>query len=555
MKRVYTLGILGLFFIGMAIFAEKLGLDNDIGWGRKRIFIAQIGAVMLLAALLLMAFRKQLDKLTSNLSKLKEKFSQLKPATRANIFTFITAVLIMGIFYWYVLPCFNNPKLTFDYYAKQAIAFRNGQLHLLDKPAPELLALSDPYNDNLRRISNVHDLYLIDASLYKEKYYLYWGPAPSLFLTVFNTDQIAKIKDKYVSFIFSCGLFLYLTLIIRNIWSKFNRTLPIWFLSFFLLTLGLSMPLTALMKNPRIYEAAVLGGQFFYIGGLYWVYTSLRDKGQNQTRLLLGGAHWAIALAIRLTTWPAIMFCAFATVLYILKDWKMLSFKKVLLSSSLIWIPLLLSVAGLGWYNWARFDSIFEFGLRYQLANADYSKFTAPFSIVFIKGNLYNYFLYPFIIQAKFPYFVPVENIFSNERMTGIIYTSVFLFFIFIPIFRILYTGNFRKDDPKKPPEVFLIFVLSTSLLIMLFVILSFYYPTVRYSLDFLTLFFVTTFFVMSNEYNLIENIRIRYIFLFTFTIMGVWSIVLCSLLSLPNQHIANILHLAKQIYRWLSFG
>jgi hypothetical protein len=313
--------------------------------------------------------------------------------------------------------------------------------------------------------------------------------------------------------------------------------------------LGLSMPLTTLMKNLRIYEASVLGGQFFYIGGLYWVYTSFRGERQDPVRLLLGGLHWAIALAIRLTTWPAILFCAFATVLYILKDWKTLSLKKTALSSSLIWIPLALIVLGLGWYNLARFDSVFEFGLRYQLANADYSKFTDPFSIIYIKDNLYNYFLSPFIIQGKFPYFVPIENVFSNERMTGIIYASTSLFFIFTPIFRFLYAGNFQKGNSQRPPEVFLVFVLSTSLLIMLSVILSFYYPAVRYAVDFLPLFFLVTFFVIANEYNLISNVRTQYVFLLIFTILGIWSIILSSLISLPNQYIINILHLAKQIY------
>jgi hypothetical protein len=181
MKKVYLIGITGLFFIGLAVFAKKLGLDNDIGWGRKRLLIAQAGVIMVFASLFLAVFRKQLEKIIFTLSEIKERFSKINPITRSNIFTFVTAVLVMGILYWYVLPCFNNPKQTFDYYAKQGLAFKHGQLYLLDKPAPELLALSDPYNDHLRRISGVHDLYLIDASLYRGKYYLYWGPAPSLF--------------------------------------------------------------------------------------------------------------------------------------------------------------------------------------------------------------------------------------------------------------------------------------------------------------------------------------------------------------------------------------
>lgn len=35
----YVIGILGVVLLGLAVFAEQFGLDNDSGWGRGRMLI------------------------------------------------------------------------------------------------------------------------------------------------------------------------------------------------------------------------------------------------------------------------------------------------------------------------------------------------------------------------------------------------------------------------------------------------------------------------------------------------------------------------------------
>jgi hypothetical protein len=62
------------------------------------------------------------------------------------------------------------------YYDRQADAFLAGSLSLLEKPPAELLALANPYDYHNREGLG----YLWDASLYRGKYYLYWGPVPAL---------------------------------------------------------------------------------------------------------------------------------------------------------------------------------------------------------------------------------------------------------------------------------------------------------------------------------------------------------------------------------------
>src|SRR5262249_45010424 len=62
-----------------------------------------------------------------------------------------------------------------DVYAPLGEAFLHGQTSLLERPAPELLALPNPYDCEANRPYRLHD-----RSLYQGRYYLYWGPVPAL---------------------------------------------------------------------------------------------------------------------------------------------------------------------------------------------------------------------------------------------------------------------------------------------------------------------------------------------------------------------------------------
>src|SRR5438477_1567619 len=64
-----------------------------------------------------------------------------------------------------------------SYHSQLADAFLHGQLSLRAEPKRELLALPDPYDPALNPPYPLHD-----ASLYRGKYYLYFGAAPALVL-------------------------------------------------------------------------------------------------------------------------------------------------------------------------------------------------------------------------------------------------------------------------------------------------------------------------------------------------------------------------------------
>jgi hypothetical protein len=66
---------------------------------------------------------------------------------------------------------------AWHHYEYLAEGFARGHTYLSVDPDPELLALRDPYDSNA---NTGHKLW--DASLYRGKYYLYFGPAPAVLM-------------------------------------------------------------------------------------------------------------------------------------------------------------------------------------------------------------------------------------------------------------------------------------------------------------------------------------------------------------------------------------
>lgn len=550
MRKLPILGILGGILLTAAVLAVPLGLDNDAGWGMSRVLLAAIGFLLITTNWIAIKYRQEIAKIEAALVGLED-------SRKVGLSLAIVFILISGVYFWYGTPAFENPEFRFDYYGKMATAFKHGQVHLLEEPPPSLLALSDPYDYALRYETGVVNEIPIDITLYKGKYYLYWGPAPSLFLIPFTEEVISQIKDKFIGYFFACGVLLYLTLFIFQIWKHTKPSLPNRFTFFFTLVTGLSIPALWMIKTSGIYEAAIFSGQFFFIGGYYWLYCALSDDTISKRKLLLGGIHWAFAMGTRLTVWPAILLGAIATLLYLLKDYKLTPPRKIITSPLLFALPPFAALLLLGWYNYSRFDSVADFGLKYQLANTDYRSFTSPFASYYIKSNLRNYFTYPVDIQEKFPFIKPTENTSSNERLAGLIYTSPWILFFIIPLLQFILSFIKKKDKATlSSPEIWFLFSAGGGSAVMLSLILMFYFPATRYIEDFTPSFFLLSFFLTAKDFSINHESAWKKFFLGIFTLLGIWSIVCSLLISLPVEHVVKIVKLSLQFRNiLLGFG
>ena len=166
-----------------------------------------------------------------------------------------------------------------------------GQLALKHAPDPRLMALSDPYDPALNR-----DFRLPDASYYRGKYYIYFGPLPALGLLLPYRLLTGVHLPQGVAVLICCLAGLVAA---SGIWLKLRaHHFPgssWWTAPLGILLLGFGTHLLALARRPEIWELPIAAGFAGTMMALYWVYRSLAGRSTWTT---LGLASLCLGLAI-----------------------------------------------------------------------------------------------------------------------------------------------------------------------------------------------------------------------------------------------------------------
>jgi len=418
---------------------------------------------------------------------LKNKVISLLWDHRIYWLTVLCALGVVAMYAFFVSAgLWTKWPTTTDFYAQLAQAFDHGQVSLLARPDPSVLALQNPYQyDNLRK----NAVYLWDVSLFDGKYYIYWGPAPAVLMAIVGLIHPIKSGDQYIVFASACGLFFINILLLFGLWRRYFSDLPVWTFELVVLLVGLVSPLLWSLNDPEIYEASILFGQFLLIAGFWFTFLSFDKPNSSTGKLCLAGICWAVAIASRITLVLPIAFWIGIFTFFMGKSGKSHIWRSVFV----LLVPLLVSLGMMGWYNDVRFNSPLEFGLHYQLTSGDLRK-TQLFSLTYLPSNLYGYLFYGFDLQNTFPFLVadnpmhPVvfPNLTPNvlfEQTTGILWTSPFLLFALIPLISLIRDG--RTSAQNGLLRWFNLSLLgSTSLLFS--TILLYFYQTMRF-LDDLT--------------------------------------------------------------------
>jgi hypothetical protein len=286
------------------------------------------------------------------------------------------------------------PGIQTNYYDRMCEGFRHGHLHILEAPSPSLLAKPDPFHG-----SNIQ-LWLWDASLYKGKYYLYWGPVPGLLLLLFKviTRHQGEITDQWPTVLFMLGRLYAGAALLVALGSHVRQKQAPWIVALGVAIFGLANPAPWIVARPHVYEASLAAGQCFLLWGLVAAYYGIvRSDGRWRT-LLLAGLAWSLAIGSRITmVIPVPLLIAItAAVVYVRVDRSKLGALGNLLAMGL---PVGLTLAGYASYNYLRFESIFEFGTTYQVTVQKYV--TAPQYVI---PNLFSYLFAPVDWSCQFPF-------------------------------------------------------------------------------------------------------------------------------------------------------
>lgn len=462
----------GLVCILLAIFAHTFGLDPNPDWGRSRFILSIIGIILIRFSWLLL--------------KRKPSFTKSETLKITVLIGHIWGIILI-IYIWFItFGTFTEWRASTRYYSLLADAFSKGQLHVDVDPGAALLAADDPYNSEGRPPFKDE---VWDLSLYKEKLYLYWGPVPALLLTPVQSVVNTKLADMYLVFFFLSGLLIFNTLIILKLWKLFFPDIPIRNLIVSIFVAGLILPIPWSLSIPDVYEAAIGAGQFFLMGGIYFIIHAFTKDSQKR-HLFAAGFFWACSVGSRALNVLPVLFLVLLVLFWI---WKSHPEKWVLFFASLI-IPLAVGAFSIGWYNWARFDSPLEFGLRYQITIYNLNRdLPLAFQLDYLPYNIIAYMFLPFEFISGFPFIQPVglsnllqslnitaPKLYAAGNVTGMLFFAPFLLFAIIPFFS-------RGKCSQGSLQSFIIYLLGGSFLISFISLLLYYYGQMRFMVDFIS--------------------------------------------------------------------
>jgi hypothetical protein len=524
----------------MAIFAYQLGFDKNSSWGAGRIVILATGILIVICT----AFFSLVT-------------SRLK---RIYFLAGLIVILVMSVYVWSISVGYWTtwPKTT-NYYDMLATSFQHGQLSLQIKPDSILLAMPDPY-DIYAREAQPNLTYLFDGSFYKGKYYLYWGPVPALLLLPFKFISPGEIGDQFLVFAFVAGLFIFQSLLILRVWERFFQNIPAWTVLIGILLAGFITPRTWILNQPQIYEASIEGGQFFLIGAVYFAFTALETRTPSIGRLVWTGIFLSLAVGSRNVLVLPVIFITLMIALWIVRSYRRETARaRMILIFTGLTLPLAIGAGLLGWYNWARFGSVLESGLRFQLSGINYRQYYNDlFSIKYVILNLRYYLFIPYRFVHGFPFIKPISTsswpplslpvpvfYYAKERVSSLVYSCPFLVFAFIvlaiPVSR-MHRERQDKDasDSDNDAGKRLLPWLSIGLLgiaaVSFITLMLYYYCTMRFVDDFIPALTLLALLGFWQGYRLLSQKRVsRLIYEFISLGLGAFTIAAGLLLGVSS--------------------
>ncbi|WP_131782424.1 hypothetical protein [Legionella gresilensis] len=375
------------------------------------------------------------------------------------------------------------PDSLYQYLTQSFLA---GHLELLVQPSPELLNLPDPYDP----VQNYH-LRLHDASLYKEKYYLYFGPLPVIiFHMPFKLLTGFYPSDALAAFFFlSLGFMINFFLIIKIKEQYFPHISELQ-LGLMGALLGFANGAPFLMSRPAVYEIAIASAFCFMSFALFFLY-KITQKHKTKDIIL-----FSLCLSLCVAGRPHfVLICFFllpALLIYLIKHTSKNRFTLI----AALFAPAVGIGFMLAFYNYLRFGSISNLGHIWQLSCNNIKALHNELSnLSKIPRNLlysfYFYFLQPFLIGEKFPYIrlilhdcrYHIDNDYYLEAIAGVLITTPSILLVLaLPKLLLVYFRDRKQTHPLLWFLIFTSFVPSITTLFLL--ILPF--AIQRYQVDFI---------------------------------------------------------------------
>jgi hypothetical protein len=355
--------------------------------------------------------------------------SSATPTKRSSLVFMVAGFLTLSLFYyaWMTGFTFGPTELpVFPNYNMLAKSFLAGRLDILDNP-PE------------------------DYSLFGGKKYLYFGPVPALFHAFFRIIGW-EISTGFMIALFAAGTWAVFLLILLQLGSDDTRKplgrLQIAFAALFAFN-GYTLWMVSV---PSIHHEAIGSAIFFLLLAIYFTLKAAQNSYMfSASGGLIIGLSLVLSLGSRFSYFLTVTFLAVSLGTGMLRNREGKAWSKSLLPFAAILGTVVSGFVLLLVYNYARFNSFTEFGMRY--ATSLYSQYLLQgnfFRYDHIPYNLWSYLFYippgdPHFPYVKLPFYVlkaesvrglPYFLVHVNELCASIFCFLPVLLFCFVPLFK-----------------------------------------------------------------------------------------------------------------------
>ena len=329
-------------------------------------FISVLGVILFIYAL-------------KNAKVFKEDYSR-KSLKQEYILLGITAVFFLILSLINTYSCgemSDNEKSFFDFSTTEGIynkdfvdSLRDGNFYLNFEPSEKFLELENPYDVQEREKVERGVDYKWDTAYYKGKFYVYFGILPALLIFLpYNLLTGKYLKLSVVTYGFSIFIFILLKEILLKLLSRYFNKIKFKNVVYYLIILLSGTLILYANGMSRFYEVVIIAGLYFVLQGINFILNALENEKNRHLNIFCGCLCLALSVACR----PTDLLASIIILPYLIKlfiDYiKQIKNNKRNLTKLIfaVAIPYLVVGALLMWYNYVRFENVFDFGSKYQL--------------------------------------------------------------------------------------------------------------------------------------------------------------------------------------------
>ncbi len=371
-------------------------------------------------------------------------------------------LLNLGVFFVFIMIYtilqFNSDSLLIkkedidkeDALTMQTESFINGKIALDYEPSKELKEMENPYDSVKRDKEGIQ--YLYDVAYYNGSYYNYFGVAPIL-TTILPFRLITGMYTHTYMFnlVYILGILLSTYALYKKLIKRYINKISLcnFYLGYYAIIFGSNI--FTLLRGLK-YDIVVTCGIMFLLISINLAMSIYENKKYKYIKLVLLG----ITTALIVLSKPNLISYYLLIVLFLLYSTKEIkSIKEKIKDGICIAVPLGILAVFQMILNYLRFDSILEFGAKYQLTgfnmnycmNITFGKIYAGILEYLLKLPSIRPFEFPFIFVNTTTSLTSVNEVCYENRLVGLI--SIPILWIF------LFRGNILRKSKNKELKLF----------------------------------------------------------------------------------------------------